>query len=126
MLEALFISNDFNGHNLLQLVIVALQSLPEAARAKLIHNFEAICQMVLHDHLVISSFVIKPKVVAKKRSCLDLFRFEAEEVNFLIILNFYLFIIGHTLILEELQGLTTRHWEGHFIDTNCRGGLLRI
>ena len=77
-------------------MIEALQSLSKATRAELVHDFEAICQMVLHDYLVITSLVIKSEVVPQKRGCLNLFCIDAEEVNFLVILNFYLFIIGHS------------------------------
>lgn len=65
VLEALLIADDFNGHYSLQLVIIALQGLTKATRAEFVEDFETVSQVILHDHLVIASLIIKAKIVAQ-------------------------------------------------------------
>ena len=126
MLEPLLVANDLDCDDLMQLVVEAFERLTEAARAKLVHNFKAIGQMVLHDDLVVASLVIKAEIVPEQRRCLYLFGLEAQKVDLLVVLNLNLLVIGHALVLEELQGLAARHRESYFIDSDRRRGLLRI
>ena len=126
VLKALFIADDFNGDYSLQLVIIALQGLTKATGAQFVENFKSVSQMVLHDHLVVASLVVKTEVVAQKARGFDLGGFKSEEVHFLVILNFNLFIICHARVLEELEGLAAGHREGNFIGTYGRGWLLWV
>ena len=82
--------------------------------------------MVLHDDLIVTSFVIEAEIVPEQRSRLYLFGLEAQKVDLLVVLYLDLLVIGHALVLEELQGLAARHRERDFIDTNRRRGLLGI
>ena len=76
--------------------------------------------MVLHDDLVVTTLVIKSEVVTKQRASLDLGCLETKEVHLLIVLDLDFLIVCHALVLEDVQCLTRRHWELHFIDANRR------
>ena len=67
VLESLLVANYFDSNHHLLLVVKALQSLAKATRAKLVQHFKSVGQMVFELNLVISSFVIKAKVMTKKR-----------------------------------------------------------
>ena len=82
--------------------------------------------MVLNHNLVITTFVIESEVVAKKRWGFNLCRLKSKEVDFLIVLDLDLFIIRHSLVLKELQGLAGRNWELDFVYPDCRWWLLWV
>lgn len=74
--------------------------------------------MVFYDNLVVSTLVIKAKVVAKEGGSFDFRRVKTKEVDFRVVLNLDLFIVSHSLVLEELKSLSTRHWEGYLVDAD--------
>ena len=71
MLESFLIADYFDCHHRSGLVVIAFQGLSKAARPEFVKHFEPVSQMVLHDNLVVTSFVVKAEVVPKERRSLD-------------------------------------------------------
>jgi hypothetical protein len=64
MLEPLLVADNFNSYYHTILVVKAFESLAETSRAELVQDFEAVSQMVPHHDLVVTTLVVKAKVVA--------------------------------------------------------------
>lgn len=126
VLEALLVADDFDSHRHSRLVVKALQGLAETARAKLVQHFKPVGQVILDHDLVVATLIVETKVVAEKRRGFDFCGFKAQEVDLLIILNLDFFIVRHSLVLKELEGLAGRNRELNLIDADCRGWLLRV
>jgi len=58
MLELFLFSDDLNSYNLSRFMINALKSLPKWTFTKEVNNLESISNMVLQNHIVISSLII--------------------------------------------------------------------
>ena len=71
MLETLLITDDFDGDHCLFHVIEAFERLAKATRAKFVQNFKSVGQMIFHDDLIVTTLIIKAKIVPEQRSCLD-------------------------------------------------------
>ena len=126
VLEALLVSDHLDGHHQVVLVVKALKGLSEAARAQLVEHLKAIGEVVLDNDLVVSTLVIEAKVVTQERCGLNLRRIKPQEVDLRVVLNLDLFIVGHTLVLKQLEGLAAGHGELNFVDADSRGRLLWI
>ena len=63
VLEALFVSNQFDGNTLLGFMVKALNGLTETTLTKEFNNFEPVSDVILHDNFVISSLIIITKVI---------------------------------------------------------------
>lgn len=72
ILESFFIPNNFNGNHLLLFVIEAFESLAEASAAQLVNHLVSVGQMIIHNYLVVPSFIIVAKIVVVERRALDL------------------------------------------------------
>ena len=82
--------------------------------------------MVLDNDLVVPALVIEAKVVAQERRGLNLRRIKPQEVDLRVVLDLDLFIVGHPLVPEQLEGLAAGHGELDFVDADSRGRLLRV
>ena len=94
VLEPLLVADHLDGHHLLILVVKALQGLPETARAKFIEDLPPVCEVVLHNYLIVASLVVVAIVVALESGAFDLLGFQAQEVDFCVVLDFYLLVVG--------------------------------
>lgn len=90
VLELLLVADDLDGYDLASLVVHTLQGLPEGALAKEVNHFKSVSDLVLQDHVVVSSLVIVAVVVREVAGAFDLLGAKTEEVAHLVVEDFTL------------------------------------
>lgn len=63
VLEPPLVANQFDRDEFLRLVVEAFKCLAKAALAQELYDLKAVGDVVLHDHLVVPSLIVKAKVV---------------------------------------------------------------
>lgn len=128
ILKPFFVADNLDSHHLVFFVVKAFKCLPKTATADFVNDFVSESQLIFHHNLVIPSVVVITEVMIILARTLNLRGSEAEEKNFSIILDFYLFIIGQSLAVVQTQCLSAIHWEcGRlFCHSNRATWLLRV
>ena len=65
MLEFLLVSDDLNGNDLPCLMVNALECLSKGSFSQKVNHLESICDLVLYNHIVVSSLIIVSEIVLK-------------------------------------------------------------
>lgn len=64
VLESFLIANDFDCHHLMFFMVKTFECLAETTAADLVKDFVPKGKLVFHDNLIITSVIVKAKVVA--------------------------------------------------------------
>ena len=92
-------------------MVKTFECLAETTAADLVKDFVPKGKLVFHDNLIITSVIVKAKVVAVLGWSFDLGRSEPKKEDFWVVLNLNLLVIWKTLVTIELHCLSGAHWE---------------
>jgi hypothetical protein len=109
MLILLIVPDDLDRYCLSSFVVQAFQSLSKTTLSKEGNHFKPVGNMILDNHIVVTSLIIEAIVILQVFRTLYLFSTYAQEVTFFVVENFTLFILCKSWNLEEVaKNLGTR------------------
>ncbi len=125
MLESSFVSDNFNCHHLLRLVVKTLDSLSKWPSTQFVYHLEPVAQVILKHDIVIASLVIKTIIVLFRWRPLNFYTgCWSHKVHLLVTLHFYFLILGQNIDVMKRRKST---WEGQLSClANWTRRLLRI
>lgn len=94
MLEPLLVPDQLNCHQFFCFVIETFQGLAEAAFTEEFNYLKSESYVILHDNLIVTSLIVKTKVVGVKRGPLDFLGADTKVVYLLVIKDFTFLMIS--------------------------------
>jgi len=103
-MEPFLVTDDLHGNRFACAVIPAVKNLPKGALPKCANNLVAVCKMIIHDDLIITSLIVVAVVVGRVvGGCHLLLALGTNAINRGIVEDLLALVLGQVLRLTAFQ-----------------------